>query len=124
MTLTLKEVARHRNGICGVPFTAVLFDDADEGRMVAVVFDSDRGSPRCAVLRVSTLAQDGGTVAFGVNSWRGDQYADALMPLLAEWEAAERAAEAAERAAVAAAAADQPLAPAYAFLAGSVQHDH
>ena len=49
-----------------MPFTVVLFDDADEGRMVATIFDSDRGSPRCAVLRVSTLAQEGGTVAFGV----------------------------------------------------------
>lgn len=121
MTLTLKEVARHRNGICGVPFTVVLFDDAVEGRMVAIIFDSDRGSPRCAVLRVSTLAEDGGTVAFGVNSWRGDQYADALMPLVAEWEAAKRAASAAR---AVAASADQPLAPAYAFLAGSAQHDH
>lgn len=83
--LTIVDVARHRNGICGTPFTAVIFDDADEGRMIATLFDSDTGAPRCAVYNLKLLAE--GVIAFGENSWRGDWYFDALAPLLAAWEA-------------------------------------
>lgn len=82
--LEVVSVARHRNGIAGVPFTAVLFDDSDEGRMIATIFDPDGTAPRCAVYHLARLVD--GVIAFGENSWRGDRYADALVPLLAAWD--------------------------------------
>lgn len=66
----IHQVAWHRNGIEGKGFYAVLFDDKDNGRMVAVVYDNPH---YCSVLKVSMLSEDNG-VMFGKNSWRGDQY--------------------------------------------------
>lgn len=65
----------HRNGICGAPFHAVLFDDVgDENtRKLAIVFEAPH---HCAVLDVAKLAQ--GIVAFGRNSYRGDVFEDSL----------------------------------------------
>jgi hypothetical protein len=57
----------HRNGVGGAPFHTVIFDEAkgahpdDQGRKVGIVFEQDG---HCAVL----------DVAFGSNSWRGDEY--------------------------------------------------
>jgi hypothetical protein len=65
------DIAYHRNGITGTPFNVVLFNDrGDAGsRKVAILF----GQPEyCAVLDVAKLAA--GDIAFGSNSWRGDQY--------------------------------------------------
>lgn len=68
----------HRNGICGIGFHAILFDDPNNGRMVASLFD-EPGC--CAVYKVEELAA--GNVAFaGGNSWRGDNYEAALRPML------------------------------------------
>jgi hypothetical protein len=49
----------------------VLFEDRGPqgSRKVGIVFD---GLHHCAVLDVAKLA--GGDIAFGSNSWRGDQY--------------------------------------------------
>ena len=83
MELTLRSIAYHRNGISGMPFHAVLFTERRNGAehdLVATVFDADC---RVAVLDVGLLAS--GTVEFGVNSWRGDRYADWLGERIAEW---------------------------------------
>ncbi len=80
MKLKIVNVSFHRNGITGVGFYAVLFDDAENGRMVASLFD-DPGY--CAVYNVDKLA--GGDVAFGSNSWRGDRFEKELRPLVEEW---------------------------------------
>ena len=71
MKLTIIDIAHHRNGICGAPFEAVLFDDqGPEGsRKVAILFDEPR---YCAVLDIAKLAA--GDIKFGSNSWRGDKY--------------------------------------------------
>jgi hypothetical protein len=71
MKLNIIAIAHHRNGICGAPFHAVLFDDdGPEGsRKVGIVFDEPH---HCAVLDVAKLAA--GDIAFGSNSYRGDQY--------------------------------------------------
>lgn len=65
----------HRNGIGGAPFHAILFEDGGEegSRKLAVIFDQP---DHCAVLDVAKLAA--GDIAFGSNSWRGDQYEPAL----------------------------------------------
>jgi len=75
MNLTIIDIARHRNGICGAPFTVVLFQDlGPEGsRKVAVLFEDDG---HCAVFDLQKLAQ--GDIVFGSNSWRGDHYEQPL----------------------------------------------
>lgn len=72
MKLDIIDIASHRNGICGAPFQVVLFSDHDPekgSRKVAILFDERH---RCAVLDVAML--HAGDIAFGSNSWRGDNY--------------------------------------------------
>jgi len=73
------ETARHRNGICGAPFDVVLFRDTDDENTpkVGIVFEQPY---HCAVLDVAKLAQ--GSIAFGVNSYRGDVFEPALRKAL------------------------------------------
>lgn len=80
MTLDLKIVSAsfHRNGVFGSGFYAILFDDAEQGRMIASLFDAPG---HCAVFLVSELAKDNVLFAQG-NSWRGDDYERELRPLL------------------------------------------
>ena len=75
MKLNISAIAYHRNGIGGAPFAAVLFEDAgaEGSRKVAILFDEQY---HCAVLDVAKLAA--GDIAFGSNSWRGDQFEPAL----------------------------------------------
>ncbi len=74
--LTLIDVAYHRNGICGAPFTVTLFDDG-ESRKAALLFDAPY---HCAVLDVAKLAS--GDITFGSNSYRGDVYEQTLRRLI------------------------------------------
>ena len=71
MKLTIIDIAHHRNGICGAPFTAVLFEDSgpEGSRKIGILFDQPY---HCAVLDIAKLAA--GDIAFASNSWRGDQY--------------------------------------------------
>jgi hypothetical protein len=71
MNITVIEIAHHRNGICGAPFTAVLFEDTgpEGSHKVGILFDEPY---HCAVLDIAKLAA--GDIAFASNSWRGDQY--------------------------------------------------
>jgi hypothetical protein len=71
--------AYHRNGICGAPFHVVLFRDTGEEntQKVGILFEEPH---HCAVLDVVKLAQ--GSIAFGVNSYRGDRFESALREAL------------------------------------------
>lgn len=85
----IEDIAYHRNGVSGRGFYAVAFTCPDNGPMVGVVFPSGETAEgiseftpsdagvECAVLQRELLAE--GIVAFGVNSWRGDCYAKALV---------------------------------------------
>jgi hypothetical protein len=75
MKLNISEIAYHRNGIGGAPFAVVLFEDggAEGSRKVAILFDKEY---HCAVLDVAKLAA--GDIAFGSNSWRGDNFESTL----------------------------------------------
>lgn len=73
MKLRVIHVARHRNGVAGEPFEVILFAERDSARKVAILFEE---SGRCAVLDVGLLAR--GDIAFGSNSWRGDEYEPCL----------------------------------------------
>ena len=70
--MKILQVAHHRNGICGIDFHAVLFQDSPDGKtenFLATVFP-EKGA--VAVVGLDRIEQDG--VAFGANSWRGDRY--------------------------------------------------
>ena len=71
MKITIIDIAYHRNGICGAPFTAVLFEDTgpEGSRKIGILFEQQY---HCAVLDIAKLAA--GDIAFACNSWRGDQY--------------------------------------------------
>ncbi len=75
--LRVTDHARHRNGICGAPFTVALIDDG-ESRKLAILFDAP---DHCAVLDIGKLAE--GDIAFGSNSYRGDCYEPDLRRALA-----------------------------------------
>jgi hypothetical protein len=70
MKLKILATAHHRNGVAGAPFDVVLFKaQGERGAKVGIVFDEPA---HCAVLDVTLLAA--GDIAFGSNSWRGDDY--------------------------------------------------
>jgi hypothetical protein len=71
MKLKIIDIAHHRNGVSGAPFDVVLFKERgrDGSRKVAILFEEQS---HCAVLDVAKLAE--GDIAFGSNSWRGDDY--------------------------------------------------
>ena len=87
MNLKIIAVARHRNGVSGAPFDVVLFKEwgRDGSRKVAILFE-EKG--HCAVLDVAKLAA--GDIAFGSNSWRGDDYEPDLMDAISAFEQAKR----------------------------------
>jgi hypothetical protein len=68
-------IASHRNGLGGAPFHAIIFDEDqdarydEQGRKLAIVFE---GAYHCAVFDLGKLVA--GDIAFGSNSWRGDEY--------------------------------------------------
>lgn len=68
MRLTIIAIASHRNGVCGAPFDVVLFREGGS-RKLGILFEAEA---HCAVLDVALLAA--GDIAFGSNSWRGDDY--------------------------------------------------
>lgn len=73
--IKIVEESRHRNGVCGEPFDAVLFDDDEEGRMLAILFEDPS---QCAVLNVARLTMPEYGVRMGRNAWRGDHYSQTL----------------------------------------------
>ena len=79
--MTIREVAYHRNGVCGAPFHAVRFRFENE-EMLAIVFEEPG---ECAVLSIPKLSEPAG-VAFGRNSWRGDHFETDVRRAIADWE--------------------------------------
>jgi hypothetical protein len=74
MKLKILDTAHHRNGVAGAGFDVVLFKvHRERSAKVGILFD-DPGY--CAVLDVSMLAA--GDIAFGSNSWRGDDFEPTL----------------------------------------------
>ncbi len=75
MKIKVISVAHHRNGVAGAPFDVVLFKERGSAgsRKVGILFDQEA---HCAVLDVAKLAA--GDIAFGSNSWRGDDYEQPL----------------------------------------------
>ncbi len=84
MKLRIDTIQHHPNGISGAPFHVVLFRDADEGRMVGVVFEPEH---HVAVFNLHRIVQ--GDIAFGSNSWRGDVYEPYLRRAIDRWRKEE-----------------------------------
>jgi hypothetical protein len=76
----LKEIAYHRNGICGEGFHVAIVESeiepGDVRKMLCVTFgaheEGTAGGYRTAVFDLALLAQD--NIKFGQNSWRGDHW--------------------------------------------------
>ncbi len=87
MKLTIIGIAHHRNGVGGTPFDVALFKERgrDGSRKVAILFE-EKGC--CAVLDIAMLAA--GDIAFGSNSWRGDDYEPHLRDAVAAFDLANR----------------------------------
>jgi hypothetical protein len=89
--MRLLKVAYHRNGVSGLGFDVAILRDGENRKMLVVRFskkaDKGAGAVLCAAFDLDLLAKD--EIGFGVNSWRGDEYANFLDPLIAEWEAAK-----------------------------------
>jgi hypothetical protein len=86
MKLQIIDIARHRNGVGGEPFAVALFKERgrEGSRKVAILFEEPR---HCAVLDVAMLAA--GDIAFGSNSWRGDDYEPLLRQAIRQQQAKE-----------------------------------
>lgn len=69
----------HRNGVAGMPFQVALVDDPTQGDTKLVIMFEEEG--HTAVLSLDKLIQNE-DISFGSNSWRGDQYEEALRPLM------------------------------------------
>lgn len=84
MKLTILNIARHRNGMDGAPFHAVIFRDQEPegGVKLGIVFEQ---AWHTAVLDIAKLV--GGDIEFGTNSWRGDLYEPHLRKALKQLEA-------------------------------------
>lgn len=84
MKLKIISMAHHRNGVAGAPFSVVLFAERSRAgsRKVGILFDQEA---HCAVLDVAKLAA--GDIAFGSNSWRGDDYEASLRSAVAQRDA-------------------------------------
>lgn len=78
LELRIIKASYHRNGVGGMGFYAILFNDKEHGDMIASLFDEPG---YCAVYMLQGLAAHNIEFANG-NSWRGDRYEDALRPLL------------------------------------------
>lgn len=79
--IIILDKAYHRNGIFGAPFWLVRFrEEGETGEHAALVAVLFREQFHCAVFN-PRLAADG-IIAFGVNSYRGDEYERVLRPIV------------------------------------------
>lgn len=85
MVKKVHQVARHRNGIGGEPFYAVLFDGPSGDRLLGIVHDEPS---YCSVIQAAPLSDSEVGVEFGGNSWRGDKFEPELRAAIAKWEKA------------------------------------
>jgi hypothetical protein len=89
--IKVRAIDSHRNGVGGAPFHVAIFDEdksadpEDRGRKVGIVFEEPH---HCAVLDIAKLAA--GDIAFGSNSWRGDEYEPHLRRAIKRFQQAEQ----------------------------------
>jgi len=74
--LEIVDMDTHRNGSGGMPFTVALVDDPEQADTKLVIMFEAEG--HTAVFSLDKLMEE--DISFGTNSWRGDQYEQALRP--------------------------------------------
>lgn len=93
--IKIKSLEYHRNGVGGECFYVAIFDDAENGEMMGIIFplgaddehefynkrmtpsgERESWNGRVFIFKMSLL--DERNVKFGVNSWRGDVWEMAL----------------------------------------------
>jgi len=89
--MKIQKVAYHRNGISGVPFHVVLFENLEMGgrlrHFVATVFPEPGA---VSVLDIDETKSGNIEFANG-NSWRGDYFETKLRHAIHDWELLDRA---------------------------------
>lgn len=90
MAIEIREVAYHRNGVAGLPFYVVLFNDTDAG-MFNQLATIDEDGKDCRVINMGIALHGRIGQVTGMNTWRGDRYlsqihdAMASIPVWQEW---------------------------------------
>ena len=79
-SLIFKEVAYHRNGVCGDGFHCAVVNDPKIGDMLITYFEI-KDHICCAVYKLSMLPN----IRFTENSWRGDHYVDQMRKAIVEY---------------------------------------
>lgn len=92
---SIQEIAYHRNGISGIPFYFVRFTannaNANANFLATVFANSDEDRGYCAVICLDMIESHG--IAFGRNSWRGDDFEPELRAAIKQWESARSSLE-------------------------------
>ena len=73
MAIEIRDVAYHRNGISGLPFWVVLFNDTDAG-MFNQVATIDEDGEDCRVINAGLVVTASEIGTRHMNKWRGDTY--------------------------------------------------
>jgi hypothetical protein len=73
MAIEIRDVAYHRNGITGLPFFVVLFNDPDKG-MFNQVATIDEDGTDCRVINAGLVVTASEIGTRHMNKWRGDTY--------------------------------------------------
>lgn len=73
--VAIEQLDFHRNGVSGNGFHCGIFRAADGSRYLAIRTedDEDVGNVCCYVIELNRLPEHG--IKFGLNSWRGDEFA-------------------------------------------------
>lgn len=83
MAIEIREVAYHRNGVSGLPFWVVLFNDTDEGMFNQLAtIDEDGKDCRVINMGIAMFGRIGQDV--GMNTWRGDYYLQKIKEAMQE----------------------------------------
>ena len=83
MTIEIRDVAYHRNGVAGLPFYVVLFNDTDEG-MFNQVATIDEDGEDCRVINAGLVVIASEIGSRPMNTWRGDRYLSQIRDAMAD----------------------------------------
>ena len=85
MAIEIRDVAYHRNGVTGLPFFVVLFNDTDAG-MFNQVATIDEDGKDCRVINAGLVVTASEIGNRHMNKWRGDTYLTRIKETLREHE--------------------------------------
>lgn len=83
MAIEIRDVAYHRNGVVGLPFYVVLFNDTDAG-MFNQVATIDEDGEDCRVINAGLVVTASEIGTRHMNKWRGDRYLSQIKEAMQE----------------------------------------